>query len=208
MIQTTRRALLAGAATLAALPARAENAPGVTATEILFGQTMPYSGPASSYGTIGKASDAYFKMINDQGGINGRMLRMLSLDDGYLPPKTVELTRRMIEEDKVAFLFNCLGTPTNNATRKYVNSKKVPQTLHRHRRHPVRRSGALSLDHGLAAHLPGRGPHLRQIHPARQRPTPRSACCTRATIPAATTSRASRTAWATRRKNDRRHRDL
>ena len=126
MIQTTRRAVLAGAASLAALPAAAENAPGITATEILFGQTMPYSGPASSYGTIGKASDAYFKMINDQGGINGRMLRMLSLDDGYLPPKTVELTRRMIEEDRVAFLFNCLGTPTNNATRKYTNSKKVP----------------------------------------------------------------------------------
>jgi branched-chain amino acid transport system substrate-binding protein len=126
MIRTTRRALLAGAATFAALPARAADTPGITATEILFGQTMPYSGPASSYGTIGKASDAYFKMINDQGGINGRMLRMLSLDDGYLPPKTVELTRRMIEEDKVAFLFNCLGTPTNNATRKYTNGKKVP----------------------------------------------------------------------------------
>jgi ABC-type branched-subunit amino acid transport system substrate-binding protein len=127
MIHTTRRALLAGATAMAALPARAEETPGITATEILFGQTMPYSGPASSYGTIGKASDAYFKMINDQGGINGRMLRMLSLDDGYLPPKTVELTRRMIEEDKVAFLFNPLGTPTNNATRKYVNAKKVPQ---------------------------------------------------------------------------------
>jgi ABC-type branched-subunit amino acid transport system substrate-binding protein len=126
MTQTTRRALLAGAATLAALPVRAADTPGITATEILFGQTMPYSGPASSYGTIGKASEAYFKMINDQGGINGRMLKFLSLDDGYLPPKTVELTRRMIEEDKVAFLFNALGTPTNNATRKYTNSRKVP----------------------------------------------------------------------------------
>jgi ABC-type branched-subunit amino acid transport system substrate-binding protein len=126
MIHPTRRALLAGAASLAALPARAENAPGVTGTEILFGQTMPYSGPASSYGTIGKAADAYFAMINDQGGINGRKLRMLSLDDGYSPPKTVELTRRMIEEDKVAFLFNTLGTPTTNATRKYINGKKVP----------------------------------------------------------------------------------
>jgi branched-chain amino acid transport system substrate-binding protein len=126
MTQTTRRAVLAGAASLAALPARAADAPGITPTEILFGQTMPYSGPASSYGTIGKASEAYFRMINDQGGINGRMLKFLSLDDGYLPPKTVELTRRMIEEDKVAFLFNALGTPTNNATRKYTNSKKVP----------------------------------------------------------------------------------
>jgi branched-chain amino acid transport system substrate-binding protein len=128
MTQITRRSVLAGAATLAAARgARAANAPGVTDKEILFGQTMPYSGPASSYGTIGKSAEAYFHMINDKGGINGRMLRMLSLDDGYLPPKTVELTRRMIEEDKVAFLFNCLGTPTTNATRKYVNSKKVPQ---------------------------------------------------------------------------------
>ena len=127
MIHTTRRAVLAGATALAALPARAENAPGVSDDEILFGQTMPYSGPASSYGTIGKASEAYFRMINDQGGINRRKLRLLSLDDGYLPPKTVELTRRMIEQDKVAFLFNCLGTPTTNGTRKYVNLKKVPQ---------------------------------------------------------------------------------
>src|SRR3984957_16656804 len=102
MMQTTRRAILGGAAALTVLPAHAETAPGITDTEILFGQTMPYSGPASSYGTIGKASDAYFRMINDQGGINGRKLRMLSLDDGYLPPKTVEPTRRLVEEDKAA----------------------------------------------------------------------------------------------------------
>lgn len=131
-MQMTRRAALtgtaiAGAAMTLARSARAENAPGVTDTEILFGQTMPYSGPASSYGTIGKSANAYFDAINAQGGIGGRKLRMLSLDDGYVPPKTVELTRRMIEEDKVAFLFNTLGTPTTNATRKYVNSKKVPQ---------------------------------------------------------------------------------
>ncbi len=127
MTRLTRRTLLGAAAALTTLPARAENAPGVTDSEILFGQTIPYSGPASSYGTIGKASDAYFRMINDQGGIGGRKLRFLSLDDGYQPPKTVELTRRMIEDDKVAFLFNSLGTPTTNATRKYVNLKKVPQ---------------------------------------------------------------------------------
>ncbi len=127
MIKTTRRGLLAGAAALAAGPARADNAPGITKTEILFGQTMPYSGPASSYGTIGKSADAYFRLINDQGGINGRKLRMVSLDDAYVPPKTVELTRRLLEDDQVAFLFNTLGTPTTNATRKYVNSKKTPQ---------------------------------------------------------------------------------
>ncbi|MFL5255423.1 MAG: ABC transporter substrate-binding protein [Rhodopila sp.] len=130
MIRTTRRTLLAGAAAISILPARAaekQYAPGVSDTEILFGQTMPYSGPASSYGTIGKAQAAYFAMINDQGGVNGRKLKFVSLDDGYVPPKTVELTRRLIEEDKVAFLFGPLGTPTTNATRKYVNSKKVPQ---------------------------------------------------------------------------------
>ena len=130
MIATTRRTLLAGAAAYTILPARAAEkkyAEGITDTEIHFGQTMPYSGPASSYGTIGKAQAAYFAMINDQGGVNGRKLNFVSLDDGYVPPKTVELTRRLIEEDKVAFLFGPLGTPTTNATRKYVNSKKVPQ---------------------------------------------------------------------------------
>ena len=129
MTRMTRRGVIAGAAVLSTpfiRTARADNAPGVTDKEIVFGQTMPYSGPASSYGTIGKSSDAYFKMINDKGGVNGRMLRFISLDDSYLPPKTVELTRRLIEDDKVAFLFNPLGTPTNNATRKYINSKKVP----------------------------------------------------------------------------------
>ncbi len=128
MLRTTRRALLGGAASFTILPARAQtdNAPGVTDTEILFGQTMPYSGPASSYGTIGRAQANYFKMINEQGGINGRKLNFESLDDGYVPPRTVELTRRMVEQDKVAFLYSPLGTPTNNATRKYLNERKVP----------------------------------------------------------------------------------
>ncbi len=128
MVRTTRRALLGGAAALAILPARAQNknAPGITDSEILFGQTMPYSGPASSYGTIGRSQANYFKMINEQGGVSGRKLNFLSLDDGYIPPRTVELTRRMVEQDKVAFLFGPLGTPTNNATRKYLNDHKVP----------------------------------------------------------------------------------
>jgi ABC-type branched-subunit amino acid transport system substrate-binding protein len=128
MVLTTRRTLLGAAAATAFVSrrARADNAPGVTDTEILFGQTMPYSGPASSYGTIGHAEAAYFKMINDQGGIDGRKLNFQSLDDGYVPPRTVELTRRLVEQDKVAFIFGPLGTPTNNATRKYLNEKKVP----------------------------------------------------------------------------------
>ena len=109
-----------------ALPVRAANAPGVTDKEIKFGQTMPYSGPASSYGAIGKAELAYFKKINDEGGINGRMLNLLSLDDGYSPPKTVEQIRRLVEQDQVAFIFQSLGTPSNSAIQKYLNDHKVP----------------------------------------------------------------------------------
>ena len=100
---------------------------GVTATEIKIGQTMPYSGPASAYGVIGKADLAYFKMINDQGGINGRKLTLLSYDDGYSPPKTVEQVRRLVEQEHVAFLANTLGTPTNAAIRQYLNDNKAPQ---------------------------------------------------------------------------------
>ncbi|HET8997890.1 MAG TPA: ABC transporter substrate-binding protein, partial [Acetobacteraceae bacterium] len=112
---------------MAALGRRARAAtPGVTATEIKIGNTMPYSGPASSYGAIGKAETAFFKMVNAQGGVAGRKIDFISLDDGYLPPRTVEDVRRLIEEDQVAFLFNTLGTPTNSAIERYVNHKKVP----------------------------------------------------------------------------------
>jgi ABC-type branched-subunit amino acid transport system substrate-binding protein len=116
---------LAGALARPAL-AQTPQAPGVTATEILIGQTMPYSGPAVSYAVIGKSEAAYFQMVNDQGGVNGRKIRFLSLDDGYVPPKTVEQTRRLVEDEQVAFMFGSLGTPTNNATRRYLNVKKVP----------------------------------------------------------------------------------
>ena len=100
--------------------------PGVTDTEIKIGQTMPYSGPASAYGAIGKAELAYFQMINDQGGINGRQVRLLSLDDGYSPPRAVEQVRKLVEEDEVLALFQTLGTPSNSAIHKYINAKKVP----------------------------------------------------------------------------------
>ncbi len=106
--------------------AQAKYGPGASATEIKLGQTMPYSGPASAYGTIGKVELAYFKMINDQGGINGRKIDLISLDDGYSPPKTVEQIRKLVEEDDVLALFDTLGTPTNSAIQKYVNAKKVP----------------------------------------------------------------------------------
>jgi branched-chain amino acid transport system substrate-binding protein len=110
-----------------AAPGFAADTPGVTATAIKIGQTMPYSGPASAYGTIGKAEIAYFNMINEQGGVNGRKIELISLDDSYSPPKTVEQVRRLVEQENVAFLFNTLGTPPNTAIQKYLNEKKVPQ---------------------------------------------------------------------------------
>jgi len=127
-----RRLLQTTAASAAALATRslrawAANAPGVTDKEIKIGQTMPYSGPASSYGAIGKAELAYFKKVNDEGGISGRMINLLSLDDGYSPPKTVEQIRRLVEQDGVAFIFQSLGTPSNSAIQKYLNDRKVPQ---------------------------------------------------------------------------------
>ncbi len=101
--------------------------PGASDTEIKIGNIMPYSGPASAYGTIGKTDAAYFKMINDQGGINGRKIKFISLDDGYSPPKAVEDARQLVEQEQVLFIFNSLGTPSNSAIHKYMNAKKVPQ---------------------------------------------------------------------------------
>jgi len=132
MRHITRRSILAAAPAtlaLAALPARAakQYGPGVTDTEIKIGNTCFYSGPASSYGTIGKAETAYFKMLNDEGGVNGRKIVFLSYDDAYSPPKTVEQTRKLVEQDGVLLMLNPLGTPTNTAIQHYLNQKKVPQ---------------------------------------------------------------------------------
>jgi branched-chain amino acid transport system substrate-binding protein len=131
-----RRNLVQGASLLGLLglgvapgPARAQKkyGPGASDSEIKIGQTIPYSGPASAYGVQGQCQLAYFKMINEQGGINGRKLRLISLDDGYSPPKTVEQTRKLVEQEEVLFTFNSLGTPTNAAVQKYLNTKGVPQ---------------------------------------------------------------------------------
>ena len=100
---------------------------GATDTEIKIGNIMPYSGPASAYGIIGRTEAAYFKKINDAGGINGRKINFISYDDAYSPPKTVEQARKLVESDEVLFIFNSLGTPPNSAIQKYMNSKKVPQ---------------------------------------------------------------------------------
>ncbi len=123
----TRRATLATGAALLAAPAirraSAADAP------IKIGNTMPYSGPASAYSSVGKADSAFFRMVNDQGGVAGRPIDFISLDDSYSPPKTVELVRRLVEEDKVDFLFHTLGTPTNSAIERYCNSRKIPQVF-------------------------------------------------------------------------------
>jgi branched-chain amino acid transport system substrate-binding protein len=130
---TTKRITVAGLsatglvfATVLAFAA-GQYGPGASDTEIKIGNTMPYSGPASAYGAIGKAEVAYFNMVNEQGGINGRKINFITRDDGYSPPKTVELVRKMVEEDQVLALFNTLGTPPNTAIQGYLNDNKVPQ---------------------------------------------------------------------------------
>src|ERR1035437_3898423 len=120
-------AVIAFAATSGSALAQKKYDTGATDTEIKIGNIMPYSGPASSYGLIGKTEEAYFKMINDQGGINGRKINFITYDDGYSPPKAVEQARKLVESDEVLVVFNSLGTPSNSAIQKYLNSKKVPQ---------------------------------------------------------------------------------
>lgn len=100
---------------------------GATDTEIKIGNIMPYSGPASAYGVIGKTESAYFRKINAEGGINGRKINFISYDDGYSPPKAVEQARKLVESDGVLFVLGALGTPSNSAIQKYMNEKKVPQ---------------------------------------------------------------------------------
>ncbi len=132
MKEITRRSILAAAPAalaLAAIPARAAKnyGPGVTDTEIKIGNTGPYSGPASSYGTIAKSEAAYFRLVNDEGGVNGRKIDFISYDDAYSPPKTVEQVRKLVEQDGVLLVMSPLGTPTNSAIWRYMNQKKVPQ---------------------------------------------------------------------------------
>ncbi len=100
---------------------------GVTATEIRIGQTMPYSGPVSAFGALGKGEVGYFRMVNERGGINGRKVNLISLDDSYAPPKTVEQTRRLVESDEVALIFSSIGTAHNTAIAKYLQAKNIPQ---------------------------------------------------------------------------------
>ncbi len=132
-MKTNRRTFVAGVSAAAVLSgsrvafAQKKYDDGATDKEIKIGHTNPYSGPASSYGVIGKAEEAYWKSVNERGGINGRMVKFITLDDGYVPSKMVEVVRQLVEQEKVLCLFNTLGTPTNTAIHRYMNQKKVPQ---------------------------------------------------------------------------------
>jgi len=131
-MNSSRRALVIGGLAVGiAGPALSQKkkTPGVTDTEIKIGQTFAYSGPAGAYSSIAKSDAAYFKMVNEKGGLRGRKLNLISLDDGYAPPKALELTRRLVEQDEVAFIFGSLGTAINKATQRYLNQKQVPQIL-------------------------------------------------------------------------------
>lgn len=120
--------VFAGLLALSAVVGQAQaQGPGVTATEILLGNTAPYSGPASAYATIAKTGIAYFDMVNEKGGIHGRKVKILTLDDGFTPAKALEQTRKLVESDEVLAIFMPIGTPTSSATQAYLNAKKVPQ---------------------------------------------------------------------------------
>jgi hypothetical protein len=186
--------LVAGGLALAA----GQYGPGVSDTEIKIGQTMPYSGPASSYGTIGKAEAAYFAMVNDQGGINGRKINFISRDDGYSPPKTVEVARQLVEQDHVLLLLNPLGSATNTAIRDYMNENKclkysslaaplsstIPSTIH----------GRWAFSQAT----PLRGASMA-VTSWKTCPTPRLPCSTRMTISVRITLSVCNKVWVTKR---------
>ncbi|WP_027542141.1 ABC transporter substrate-binding protein [Bradyrhizobium sp. WSM2254] len=127
MLHLATATALTLALSVSAANAQKKYDPGASDTEIKVGQTVPFSGPASAYASIGKTQAAYFKMINDQGGINGRKINLIQYDDAYSPPKAVEQVRKLVESDEVLLTFQIIGTPSNAAVQKYLNSKKVPQ---------------------------------------------------------------------------------
>ncbi|HEX3498544.1 MAG TPA: ABC transporter substrate-binding protein, partial [Stellaceae bacterium] len=126
-LQLSAAALIAASLVTGPAAAQKKYSPGASDKEIKIGQTNPYSGPASAYGANGKTEAAYFAMLNDEGGINGRKINFISLDDGYSPPKTVEQVRKLVEQDEALLIYAPLGTPSNSAIHQYMNAKKVPQ---------------------------------------------------------------------------------
>jgi ABC-type branched-subunit amino acid transport system substrate-binding protein len=171
--------------------------PGVTDTEIKLGQTMPYSGPASAYSNYGKLETGYFQMINDRGGINGRKVRLISLDDGFSPPKTVEQTRKLIEEEQVLMIFGSLGTAPNSAIMRYLNDRKVPQIF-------LATAAAKFYDHKNLPWTMGilfnyqQEAALYAKYLLKTNPMPKSPCCSKTTTSEKTSSKASKKDWETR----------
>ena len=171
--------------------------PGASDTEIKIGNTMPYSGPASPYGTIGKSEAAYFAMINEQGGIYGRKINFISRDDSYSPPKTVELARKLVEQDGVLALFQTFGTAPNSAIREYLNDNKVPQLF-------VRTGASKWNDPKHYPWTMGWQPSYQiegasmPVTSLRTFPPPKSRCSIKMTILAKTISLACAMGWATR----------
>ncbi len=161
---------------------------GATDTEIKIGNTMPYSGPASAYGVIGKTEEAYFRKVNAEGGINGRKINFISYDDGYSPPKAVEQARKLVESDEVLFC-SARWNATEFGDSEVSQRQESAAAFRRHRRHQMERSQGISLDHGLAAELSERGA-IYAKYILKEKPTPRSACSIRTTITAKTSSRA------------------
>ena len=155
----------AAALTATAASAQKKYDPGASDTEIKIGNIMPYSGPASAYGVIGKTEAAYFNKINAEGGINGRKINFITYDDAFSPPKAIEQARKLVESDEVLLIFQPLGTPVQLGDPEIHERQEGAAALRRHRRHQMGRSEEFSVDHGLAAQLPERRPHLRQIHP-------------------------------------------
>ena len=188
--------LLAGVvvAALAVEPASAQKKydPGASDTEIKIGQTMPYSGPASSYGTIGLAKAAYFEKVNAEGGVNGRKITLLSRDDGYQSSKTVEMTRMLVEQDEVLFMAASLGTAPNIAVQKYLNGKKVPQFFVATGATRWSDPANFPWTMGWQPSYQIEGADPRPLHVQAPIRPPRSASCIRTTIPGRTTSRDSR----------------
>ncbi len=138
---------------------------GASDTEIKIGNIMPYSGPASAYGVIGKTEEAYFKKVNAEGGINGRKINFISYDDAYSPPKTVEQARKLVESDEVLLVFNPLGTPPNTAIQKYLNSKKVPQLFVATGATKWNDPKNFPWTMGWQPNYQSETQHLRQVHP-------------------------------------------
>mgnify|MGYP003693644253 CR=1 FL=1 len=152
----------------AAWSAEKKYGPGVSDTEIKIGQTIAYSGPASSFGTIGHTISAYYRMINDRGGINGRKINFISADDGYSPPKTVEQTRRLVEQEQVLAIVGSLGSPTNASVQRYLNDRKVPQLFLFTGAARFRDPQTWPVDDGRRSELRQRDPRLRPFHHGRQ----------------------------------------